>query len=231
MIKASDIVVNKVKKAAIDRLVKSGHSIKEAEALFDKLMDKLANQMATNVGGVGTGKAEVNPASITPQGQQVRQLTSGKGPLDNRRDVGTGDIHNYVKNARAATDDELMLCKAATICAGIKYGLSPLTSLRMFDLQLEKYADELLKDSQSYESDLKAKAKFDRNMMKYYESMRRTGLRNAQGVGGFNVQDQLSKQRIDAIINGLAAVPLTAATALTEGGKNVASKIRRVQPQ
>ena len=229
MIKASDIVVEKVKKASIDYLVKTGHDIKEAEVLFDKLMDKLALQLSKNVGGVGTGTAGINPATTTPQSQKVRQLVKGQGSVNAVNSQAPGvDMRGLA--VKSATDDELMLCKAAAICTGVKHGLSPLTSLLIFDQQLEKYADDLLKDAQLPTGQL-TPSPTDKKMINYLEDMRRTGLRNTQSVAGFNVQDPLSKQRINAIINGLAGVPLTAGTALLEGGRNVANRIRKVQPQ
>jgi len=193
MFKASSKVVEQVKQASIDHLVKLGHARDKAEILFDSLMDKLAAQMAMNVGGKRIGKLGVNTTTITPQGQKIRQLINGKGTVDS------------ISNVKAANDNQLLLCKAAAICTGIKYGLSPLTSLLIFDQQLEKCADVLLKDAAllPLPSGQIPFNRQDQKTIDYLNEMRRTGLKNTQGIMGFNIQDPLSKARIKAVINGL----------------------------
>jgi len=216
MIKASTVIVDKVKSAAINCLVKSGCSLAQAEICFDKQMDKMAQAM--NVAGSGSvGKSRKGKVHASVGQGNIRQLVQGKGKVN---EPGV----NMAAFVKPASENELLLVKAAVICAGVKHGLSPLTSLLMFDQQLEKYADELIKEALPFN-----KTK-DQKMKDYLEEMRRTGLRNTEGFMGFNMQDPLSKQRVHAIINGLASVPLTAGAATIEGAKNVSNRIRKVQP-
>ena len=216
MYKAATSVVDKVKSTAIDCLVKSGCSVAQAEIRFDNLMDKMAQAM--NVAGSGSvGKSKAGKAHASVAQGNIRQLVRGKGKV-NQPGV------NMAAFVKPASEDELLLVKAAVVCTGVKHGLSPLTSLLMFDQQLEKYADELIKEALPFN-----KTK-DQKMRDYLEEMRRTGLRNTEGFMGFNMQDPLSKQRVHAIINGLASVPLTAGAATIEGVKNVSNRIRKVQP-
>lgn len=115
-----------------------------------------------------------------------------------------------------ASDRGLMLCKAAFICRMARVNVPPLAAMRIFDAQLEKYATRILDAFRPMTNARRKKTQTD-----FLKDMHATGVANSQGIMGFTPQDKVSRRRINAIINGIIATPMTAGAVISEGTKRL----------